>query len=336
MCSSFGTRRCSLGDVPDDFLIARNPEPGSTLPFLIRLPLGRGVVLKARETWPRTAKVYCHRAPEWPDDPEVVERVPVRSCVRRGAAIDLVLDRGRENRSQLVFTRIRGGREAIFWQSSRTTKQARPNVSLPTARAQGLDCLPVLVDVHERYPYQFAQQQVVTERRRLPAGDYGVELDGSLVAAVERKSLQDLASSLLNGKLRFALAELSALPRAAVVVEDRYSQIFTLEHVRPAVVADALAEAQVRFPAVPIVFTETRPLAPEWTYRFLGAALAELGIEQATVDLELTLTPAVPVPERPPSPAEVRAWAQAHGVAVSDRGRVAASVVEAYLAARAP
>jgi len=28
--------------VPEDFLIARNPEPGSTLPYLIRVPLGPG------------------------------------------------------------------------------------------------------------------------------------------------------------------------------------------------------------------------------------------------------------------------------------------------------
>lgn len=43
---------------PGLFLVARNPEPGSTLPWLISLPLpGRTpVVLKAREPWPRTAK----------------------------------------------------------------------------------------------------------------------------------------------------------------------------------------------------------------------------------------------------------------------------------------
>jgi hypothetical protein len=29
----------------------------------------------------------------------------------------------------------------------------------------------------------------------------------------------------------------------------------------------------VRYPNVPIVFAETRPLAQEYTYRFLGAAL---------------------------------------------------------------
>ncbi|HEX2705036.1 MAG TPA: hypothetical protein VHM65_04700, partial [Candidatus Lustribacter sp.] len=150
--------------MPDDFLIARNPEEGSTLPFLIRLPLGRrGIVLKARETWPRTSKVYCHRAEGWPQDAEVVERVPVRSCIQRGAAIDLVLHRGRENRSQLVFTRIRGGREAIFWQTPRTAKQARPNVAIPTARASGLeDTLAVIVDSHERYAWTFTQQRVVT------------------------------------------------------------------------------------------------------------------------------------------------------------------------------
>ena len=66
--------------------MARNPEEGSTLPFLVRLPLGEdGVVLKVRDTWPRTAKVYCHAAVGWPSEPEVIERVPVRSCVRRGA-----------------------------------------------------------------------------------------------------------------------------------------------------------------------------------------------------------------------------------------------------------
>jgi hypothetical protein len=82
----------------DDFVVARNPEAGSTLPYLVRLPLGPdGLVLKVRETWPRTAEVYCHPSEHWPADPEVVERVPVRAWVRRGAAIDLVLDRGREN-----------------------------------------------------------------------------------------------------------------------------------------------------------------------------------------------------------------------------------------------
>ena len=89
-----------------EFVVARNPDSDSSLPFLVHLPLGdEGITLKVRDVWPRTTKLYCHRAEDWPEDPEVVERVAVRSCARRGAAIDLVLDRGRENRSQFVFTR---------------------------------------------------------------------------------------------------------------------------------------------------------------------------------------------------------------------------------------
>jgi len=57
-----------------------------------------------------------------------------------------------------------------------------------------------------------------------------------------------------------------------VVAEDRYSQIFKLDRIRPAVVADCLAELQVRWPDVPIIFCETRQLAEEWTYRYLAAA----------------------------------------------------------------
>ena len=105
-----------------EFVIARNPDAASSLPFLVRVPLGDGVALKVKDTWPRTAKIYCHRADVWPDDLDIVERIPVRSCVRRGAAIDLVLDRGKEFRSQFVFTVARG-REMIFWQSARTTNQ---------------------------------------------------------------------------------------------------------------------------------------------------------------------------------------------------------------------
>ena len=40
--------------MPEDIVIARNTEPGSTLPFLLRIPLGDGIILKAKNTWPRT------------------------------------------------------------------------------------------------------------------------------------------------------------------------------------------------------------------------------------------------------------------------------------------
>ncbi|WP_211268936.1 ERCC4 domain-containing protein [Actinoplanes subtropicus] len=190
-------------------LIANNPDPDSRLPYLLRVPLGGGLVFRTAGTWPRTTALYCYPVPDsqWPAVPQIVEQVPVRSCVRRGAAIDLVLDRARENRSQLVFTTARG-REAVFWQSARTRKQARPGVRTPTARAAGITELQIVVDSHEQYPYRFTNQQVRTMRRALPCGDYGLITGGRLVAAVERKSMTDLVTSLTSGKLRYALADL--------------------------------------------------------------------------------------------------------------------------------
>lgn len=67
-----------------------------------------------------------------PPQAEVLEEVAVRHCWRRGRAIDLVLDRARENRSQFVFTEPHrhreGGRPMIFWQTARaaTAGERRP------------------------------------------------------------------------------------------------------------------------------------------------------------------------------------------------------------------
>jgi hypothetical protein len=322
-----------------ELLIAVNPDPDSKLPYLLRLPLAGGMVFRTSGTWPRTKALYCYPVPaeEWPEHPDIVERAGLRSCVRRGAAIDLVLDRGRENRSQIVFTKARG-RDAVFWQSPRTRKQARPNVRTPTARAAGIAELEIVVDSHEQYAYRFSGQQVTTVKRALPCGDYGLVLDGRLIASVERKSLADLVASLTGGKLRYALAELAALPRAAVVIEDRYSAIFKLDRIRPALVADGLAELQVRWPNIPIVFCETRKLAEEWTYRFLAAAHAWADAEDAalqriapTVDNATDLDDAPAAPE--PSTAEVRAWARDNDINVPERGKLRPEVWDAWRAA---
>jgi ERCC4-type nuclease len=330
-----------------ELVVVRNPDEASTLPYLVWVPLGDGLVFRTRDTWPRTSAVYCHPAPksEWPSTPEVVDRVALRSCARHGAAIDVVADRSREQRSQIVFTRARG-REMVFWQSPRTRKQARPDVRVPTARAAGLVELEILVDAHERYAYTFPDQQVRTTRKALACGDYAVTVDGQVVAAVERKSLSDLVSSLTSGRLRFALGELATLPRAAVVVEDRYSQIFTVPYVRPAQVADGLAELQVRWPSIAIVYAETRKLAQEYTYRYLAAAYAWATDEQATLEriaapegsaaaAPTPLTTSTPTALEPsePSTAQVRAWARASGLDVPDRGRLRPEVHRAWLAA---
>ena len=90
----------------------------------------------------------------------------------------------------------------------------------------------------------------------------------------------DLVRRLIDGQLTYALADMATVPRAAVVVEDRYSNLFKLDFAKPGFVTEMLAALSVRYPTVPIHFCETRPLAEEWTYRFLGAALAHA---QATI-----------------------------------------------------
>jgi hypothetical protein len=260
------------------FLVARNPEEDSTLPYLLFVPVGAGLVLKARDTWPRTSRVYCHRVgTDWPEDAEIVEDVPVLECQRRGVAVDLVLDRRRESRSQFVFTRLPAGREGIFWQTRKVAATARPGARIPGRRISDLpERMTIVVDTRERYPYRFAGQQADVTREALPAGDYAVrDASGRIVAAVERKTITDLASSLNGGSLAFELAKLASLPRAAVVVEDRYASLIKQAYAPTGFLPDLLARVQVRYPEIPIVFTETRPLAEEWTFRWLGAVLAE-------------------------------------------------------------
>jgi hypothetical protein len=317
------------------FVIARNPEPDSRLPYLLWVPVGdRGLAFKAGGTWPRTAAVYCHPVADWPTDAEVIERVPVRSCQRRGAAVDLVLDRGREHRSQFVFTTARG-REVVFWQSARTAKQSRPGVRRPTARAAGIPELEILVDIREQYPYRFADQRITVVRRSLPAGDYATAVNGRLIASVERKSVPDLVASITDGRLKYAMADLATLPHAAVVVEDRYAAIFKLDRVRPAVVADALAELQVGWPMIPIVFADTRPLAEEWTYRFLAAAAQHAGDNAHGLDRLADLPEPTPPPAPQPSAAQIRTWARTTGLDINAGGRIPTEIRAAYHRAHA-
>jgi len=285
------------------FVVARNPDPDSRLPYLVRLPIDGGLILKVRDTWPRTSRVFCARVEDgWPPGAEVLEEVSVTLCRRRGVAIDLVLDRPRENRSQFVFTTLPSGREGIFWQTRNVVTTARPGARIPGRRASGLAALVIVVDSREHYPYRFSKQHATTVRAALQAGDYAVVSEGgSPVVVVERKSLADLAGALNNGTLVFELAKLAEVPRAAVVVEDRYGNLLKHAYAPAGFLPDMLARVQVRYPEIPILFLETRPLAEEWTFRYLGAALAEHESEQPTPQIRAAELPLDYAAVRPPA-----------------------------------
>ena len=79
------------------------------------------------------------------------------------------------------------------------------------------------------------------------------------------------------------MAELAALPAAAVVVEQRYGALLNHEHAQPGWLLELVARLQVRYPAVPIVFADidSRKLAEEYAYRYLAAALVHHTPEDA-------------------------------------------------------
>jgi hypothetical protein len=69
-----------------ELLIAANPDAGSSLPYLLRVPIDGGLVFRTKGTWPRSSALYCHPVgvDEWPADPEIVERIALRGV--RGVA----------------------------------------------------------------------------------------------------------------------------------------------------------------------------------------------------------------------------------------------------------
>ncbi|AFM20256.1 Lsr2 (plasmid) [Mycolicibacterium chubuense NBB4] len=138
---------------------------------------------------------------------------------------------------------------------------------------------------------------------------------------------------LAGGDLLFRTS--GTWPREKALFAYPYSQLFKLDRVRPAMVADGLAELQIRWPNVPVVFCETRQLAEEYTYRFLAAAnawaitehTAMQRISPIRVDIaHLDQAPAAPTP----STAEVRAWARSTGLPVPDRGRLRPEIWAAW------
>src|SRR6266540_3890744 len=117
--------------------------------------------------------------------------------------------------------------------------------------------------------------ELVIERRTLPAADYAAIVGEAVVAAIERKTLENLATSLSDGSLAFQLQRLAELPKAAIVVEGDYPDLFGTQPGRGSWLADMLGRLAVRYPEVPMVFAGSRKFAEEWAYRFLGAAVAD-------------------------------------------------------------
>ena len=157
--------------------------------------------------------------------------------------------------------------------AQKTAQAANPGARIPRGRAAG--ALTIAIDTREKYGWKFAGRPLAIERRALPAGDYAAIVDEGVVAVVERKTLENLATSLSDGGLAFQMQRLAEVARAAIVVEGDYPDLFRTQPGRGSWLADMLGRLAVRYPEVPVIFSGSRRFAEEWAYRFLGAVAAD-------------------------------------------------------------
>jgi len=96
--------------------------------------------------------------------------------------------------------------------------------------------------------------------------------DGSVLAAVERKSRDNLAATLSDGNTRRPTPRLRRAPARR---SRRRSEILGPSHAgarQRELLADQLV---VRYPEIHLVFAGFRRFAEDWTYRFLTTALPD-------------------------------------------------------------
>jgi hypothetical protein len=270
--------------------------------FPYRLTVERGgrriLEVRTQVRWPGAGtQAFClrERSPDYGRQAGTeLERVAVRAIERAGPRMSLVLDRPSQKRCDFLLLE-KGGREQIFWRTELSTKQRRPRIKLG---ARGLFAgLTICVDLRERNAYRFGP--VPTEVRSLPAGDYGVlDVDGRLVASVERKTLPNLLHELGNlPSLHARLLELEQVPHRAMAVEARLSDLMKPEKTTPYgpdFVMKCLAAIQARHPGLPITFCDNRKIAQEWTLRFLAAAWQQVADGRRRPQLELPLASVAP------------------------------------------
>lgn len=130
----------------------------------------------------------------------------------------------------------------------------------------------LVVDTREQEPWAFDPALVVVERRALAAGDYSVTGFETRVA-VERKSLEDLVSTVIRNRQRFRreLDLLQEYEAACVVVEANLADVLQGRYrsgASPASVFGAVI-AIVVDTGVPVYFCSDRQLACRFAQDFL-------------------------------------------------------------------
>ncbi len=271
---------------PAVFLLARNPDPASHLPYLIRIGPGRDNDLKlaAALPWPRERDVYCHPLESWPESALILEEVPVILSQHNGRSLLLILDRPQHRRCLFVWTQSPEGRTLIFWRSSSSMRRRRSRIpprSAPAKTTRDVR-LPVAVDHRERYPWQFTDLGLAPYRTSLSIGDYALMSAGRILCAIERKRTVDLVGGFASGHLALQIAELATLERALIVVEDSLPGLLRLADAHGSGsrhLLDRIARVQAEYPMVPWWFADSRATAERAAASWLHASGVLIGYD---------------------------------------------------------
>ena len=131
----------------------------------------------------------------------------------------------------------------------------------------------VRTDRNERYPWRFPG--VITERAPLPIGDYALMDGDSIVALVERKTLDNLIADFgTMPVLHQRLAELAAHQNHAMVIEAPYADFVNPRKVHPytpGFCAKAIGELYALHPNLRIILCANRKVANEWSRHYFAA-----------------------------------------------------------------
>jgi DNA excision repair protein ERCC-4 len=135
----------------------------------------------------------------------------------------------------------------------------------------------IVIDTREQEPYSFDTRLAATVRRALPAGDYSVAGLESAIA-VERKSLDDFVSTVINSRARFRneLRKLAGYRAACVVVEAGMPDILLHRYrgeAHPNAVLGSALSIILDF-RIPVFFCANRQAACQFTQAYLLAAHA--------------------------------------------------------------
>lgn len=267
--------------MPAYWIVERTVHP--RFPYRLRIEQdGRALLaVRAQDFWPGPgAQIFCLRETTFdPAEPlEAVERVPVATLSRLGRKLSVTLDRPTRKRCEFLKidrptadgTRTR---EHIYFRTESGMRAHRSSGRVELVPRTALD---IVVDSAERFAWTFPGARVT--RRRLPVGDYALEIADRLAAIVERKSLTNLLANVHEIKgLHQQMAELGAYPHSAVVVEAQYADLANPGRIGkwpPSHLLRVVGELAALHPKVPLVFAGNRKLARAWTQRYFAAVEA--------------------------------------------------------------